>query len=420
MKVSRKSLKRKTVVRVGARGSSIAKAAARILRTGVGKPNLKIRVGIIWGKDFDPVKIGTQCRNYPEKCRWKKPAWGGQFHIDVNTGCKMEQLHPDVFEIVPLTKEEITPAALKKNHINFSFWTDPATARRSARDLPGKRGPQHVKNVDACYKDPECRLWPNWEFSYWIAYKPLYMRQLEKFGVPIIPTIFLDNGFQAKAVLKQVQARGWDKFFAKVGFAAFFGEGAINGNTADFVAHPEKLEQFEEETRSHKCFLVQPYMLKPNGEVFDEIRNYFVNGVWHTAVFTHGTDMSNAGYYEEPQGKRLDLARELATKAYDVVKKCQAAKWQGRPIDTLMTRVDIGVIPDKTAKFGWRVFVNEVEPDACTWLARYWPTDCTQVMGRALVEKTRELLKISLESGQRVPDAANVRRQLQVLEERLK
>merc|ERR1712137_732993 len=242
-------------------------------------------------------------------------------------------------------------------------------------------------------------------------------RQCEKAGIPIIPTIFVDDGFRPKEVLRKVQAKGWGSFFVKVGYAAFFGEGAINGKTAHFLAHPEELEEFAKENSMHTCFLVQPYMLKPNGEVFDEVRAYFVNGVWETAVFAHGTDTTEAGYYEEPKGKRLDAVREVAERAYAEVQK--VAKFNGQPIDTLLSRIDVGLFPDRSQKSGWKVFLNEIEPESSTWLARYWPKDCSEVMARATVQKTRELLKILLKKGRRVPDAAIVRKHLETLGQRL-
>lgn len=394
-------------------------ATSKALATKAAAKDKKIRIGILYGKDFDPVKVGTHVRSYPMKCRVqnntgpKAGGWGGQFHIDVNSGLKMSQLHPDIFEIDCMTGQEITPERLKKNHLNFDLWYDPMVARRNAAG----KDPKHVKNVDLCHQNPDCRLWPNWGLTHWIAYKPTYMRQCEKAGIAIIPSIFVDDGFRPKEVLKKVQAKGWDKFFVKVGYAAFFGDGAIHGKTEDFLANPKLLEDYAKENRKHKCFLVQPYMLKANGEVFDEIRNYFVNGVWHTAVFTHGTDESNAGYYEEPKGKRLDLVKKIAKQAYCQVQK--VAKWQGKSIETLVSRIDVGVIPDKTAKGGYTVFINEIEPESATWLARYWPTDCSEVVGQAAVRKAHELLSISLASGQRVPDVEMVREKLQLLEKRL-
>lgn len=381
----------------------------------------KIRIGVLHGKDFDPVMVGTQDRSYPKHLEVKNNTganaggWGGKFHIDVNTGCAIRSLHPDVFQIEFLAGRKITPARLKKNHINLAFWHDPMVARRDARD--NKWDGSHVKNVETCFKDPSVRMWPNYEMTNWIGYKPHYMRACEKAKVPIIPTIFIDDGFRPSEVLRKVKAKGWKDFFVKVGFAAFFGEGAINGSVKEFEANPKLLEEYAKENKAHKCFLVQPYMLKPNGEVFDEIRNFFVEGVWYSGVFTHGTDMSNAGYYQQPPGKLQNAVRELATRAYKVAKG--VAMWQGKNIETLNTRIDVGLIPDKSTKLGYRIFVNEIEPETATWLARYWPCDMTKVMGPACVNKIRELLKIYLAAGKKLPQEAMVRHNLMLLDERL-
>lgn len=412
---TKKAMKAKAVVSTTSKAKFTSTLAAKSKVAGG-----KIRVGIIHGKDFDPVKKGTQDRNYPANLRVKNNTganaggWGGQFHIDVNTGMKIARLHPDIFEIDFISRTEVNAARLKKNHMNFAFWHDPMVARRDARD---HKDPGHIKRVDECFKDPNIRLWPNWNLTHWIAYKPTYMKQCEKAGIPIIPTIFIDNGFKPQEVLKKVKAKGWDRFFVKVGFAAFFGEGAIHGTTKDFEANPALLQDFAKENKEHKCYLVQPYMLKPDGDVFDEIRNYFVEGVWQTGVFTHGTDMSDAGYYEQPAGKLLDAVRALATRAYLQAKK--VAKFHGKPIDTLLSRIDIGIIPDKSTKLGHRIFVNEIEPETATWLARYWPVDMATVVGPACVNKASELLKIFLKTGRKLPDEAMVRRNLELLDERL-
>lgn len=413
----------KTALKAKVSVSGVRKAVPPFAKalTNVGKQRLgKIRVGILHGKDFDPVKVGTQDRNYPEKLKIKNNVlpsangWGGQFHIDINTGLKIARLHPDIFEVHFYTGKRVTPANLKKNHINFNFWYDPMVARR---DGVISKNPDLSRNVELCYQDPACRVWTGWGLIEWIAYKPHYMRQLEAAGIPIIPTIFIDDGFRPQEILKKVRAKGWEHFFVKVGFAAFFGEGATHGSTKDFVQHPEKLETFAQENKHHDCFLVQPYMLKPNGDVFDEIRNYIVDGVWQAGIFTHGTDTSKAGYYSQPPGKLLDAVRELSLKAYDQVKK--VAKWHGRPINTLLNRIDVGIIPDRSAKLGYKIFINEIEPESATWLARYWPFDMATVVAPAAVDKARELLEISLSCGQRVPNAAMVRQRLRLLEQRL-
>merc|ERR1712127_111195 len=86
--------------------------------------------GIMYGKDFDPIRAGTQDKRYPEKCKVKNntgpnaSGWGGQFHADVSMGLKMASLHPDVFEMDFMKKEEITQARLLSNHLNICLWGD--------------------------------------------------------------------------------------------------------------------------------------------------------------------------------------------------------------------------------------------------------------------------------------------------------
>merc|ERR1719392_296992 len=126
------------------------------------------------------------------------------------------------------------------------------------------------------------------------------MKQCEEAGIPMIPTIHVENGFDARKVLKQIVAKGWDKFFCKPGYMSFFGAGVINGKTQDFIDNIEPLLQYEKENKSQKEFLVQPYVLKPNGNVFDEIRNFFIDGKWEYSVFTHGIDDDKV--FAQPDG----------------------------------------------------------------------------------------------------------------------
>jgi len=103
----------------------------------------------------------------------------------------------------------------------------------------------------------------------------------------MIPTVIYRNGFDAKKCLKDVDKQGWASFFCKVGQWTFFGAGAIHGKTEDFKGkREEELKAFEKDMKDSKIFLVQPYMLKPNGEVFDEVRNFFIDGQWRYSVFS--------------------------------------------------------------------------------------------------------------------------------------
>jgi len=104
----------------------------------------------------------------------------------------------------------------------------------------------------------------------------------------------------------------------------------------------------------------------------------------------------------QPPGKLKDACRQLATRAYKEVQK--VSKWEGKPIDTLINRIDIGVVPDKTKSLGYKIFVNEIEPQMTTWLGRYCPFDLTPVMAEACVSQTRKILALSLAKGRKFKD----------------
>merc|ERR1712228_1118295 len=180
-------------------------------------------------------------------------------------------------------------------------------------------------------------------------------------------------------------------------------------------------EQYGKTNKTSKVFLLQPYTLKPNGDVFDEVRNFFVDGQWRYSVFTHGTDGSDAGYYQEPEGPRKAACKALAEKAYAEVLK--AATWQGKRQTPLLNRIDIGVIPKKGAdslhKTDNTYFVNEIEMICTTWLDRYAPISVADNMAQASVKKFLELLAVLLKSKRKVPDAPQVKNAVKELNDRL-
>jgi len=376
----------------------------------------KVRIGVLVGKDFDPVQEGTQWPDYPKKFQFTQDDWG-RYSIDVATALKMRQLHPDLLEIDIIPKKEITQKRLQKNHVNLNFWYDVGVSMLS-------NDKKHIAEVTQCHKNPACRLDPSWDYYDWVVCKARYLDQLRKAGVPIIPTVIYTDGFDADRCLKDVKKRGWNKFFVKVGQFAFFGSGAIHGNLEDFLDGGKKateIKAFESETKSSRVFLCQPYMLKPNGEVFDEVRNFFIDGHWRYSVFTHGTDESDAGYYQEPEGPRKEACRALAEQAYRQVLK--AATWQGKRQTPLLNRIDIGVIPKKGAnslhKTDNTYFVNEVEMIVCAWLDRYAPISVHDTVAQASIKHSMELLVGLLHSKQTLPDRDHVREVVRSLSARL-
>merc|ERR1711920_191255 len=248
------------------------------------------------------------------------------------------------------------------------------------------------------------------------------MEQCQKAGIPMIPTVMYKNGFDPTQCMRDVQKMGWDKFFVKVGHFSFFGAGAVHGKTEDFLGKRAKdLETYAKENKNSKTFLVQPYTLKPNGEVFDEVRNFFIDGQWRYSVFTHGTDGSDAGYYPEPDGPRKVACKALAERVYQEVLK--TASWQGKRQTPLLNRIDIGIIPrkggDSLHKTDNSYFVNEIELIMTTWLDRYSPISVSDVMATAAVKHSLELLSGLVNSKVKVPDRDRVKKVVKTLNSRL-
>jgi len=381
----------------------------------------KIRVGILVGKDFDPVKQGTHWPDFPKKYNLTEDDWG-KYSIDFATALRIKQMHPDLLDIDIIWGKDVNKTRLRKNHVNVSFWYEAGVALMSGDK-------KHFNEVLACQKDPECRLDPSWDYYDWVLCKPRYMEQCRKAGIPIIPTVIYKDGFDIDKCLKDVQKMGWDKFFCKVGHFSFFGCGAIHGKTQEFMGKRRKdLEEYAKENKDQKTFLVQPYTFKPNGQVFDEVRNFFIDGQWRYSVFTHGTDESDAGYYAEPDGPRKEACKAMAERVYQEVLK--TATWQGKRQTPLLNRIDIGVIPMKGAcslhKTDNKYFLNEVELICTTWLDRYSPISVQDVMAQATVKHTLELLaglvngkKSGKDLAKPLPDEANVRRVVETLNNRL-
>lgn len=376
--------------------------------------SFRIRLGVLVGKTFDPIPVGTHDRNYPKQFKImnntgpKAAGWGGMYHADVSTGLKIARMHPDIFKLDIMTGKQVTRSRLSRNHVNLNYYYDQAVST-----LAGDKA--HTREVTKAHDNHDCRVWPSGDYCDWIFWKSRYMKQLKKAGIPIIDTIHIENGFNPKALLRQIQAKGWDKFFIKGSYMMFFGNGAIHGKTQDFIDNPSLLENFVKENKSEKRFLVQPYMLKPDGKVFDEIRNFIIDGEWAYSVYTDGTEDEDV--WEQPAGVAKEMAKKLAMRAYKEAAK--VAKWHGKPFTSLMNRIDIGLIPDKSRKGGYYMFVNEIEPESATWLCRYCPFNLVDFMATKSVKKARQLLQGIIESGKKLPDKEKVRHCLEVLDQRL-
>merc|ERR1711985_149128 len=112
--------------------------------------------------------------------------------------------------------------------------------------------------------------------------------------------------------------------------------------------------------------------------------------------------------------------KAMAERVYQEVLK--TASWQGKRQTPLLNRIDIGVIPKKGSdslhKTDNTYFLNEIELICTTWLDRYAPISVSDVMAQATVKHTLELLTGLLNAKEKVPDEANVRKVVKILNER--
>lgn len=383
-------------------------------RKGKNTTNFKLRVGVCVGKDFDPVKKGSHPASFPKELILTNDDWG-KYSVDAVTALKMKELHPDLIQIDIIPGTDLIEKRLQKNHVNLTFWPEVGTALMSGNK-------KRVEEYFRVFKNPNCRLDPQWDYYDWVLNKSRYMTQLKKAGIPMIPTVIYTNGFDPQRCLMDVKKQGWEKFLCKVGHYTFFGSGAIHGKTEDFEGTRAKdLEAYAKETKNSKTFLLQPYTLKPNGEVFDEVRNFFIDGQWRYSVFTHGTDGSDAGYYQEPDGPRKEACKALAERVYEEIMK--TSTFEGKKQTPLLNRIDIGVIPRKGAdsihKTDNTYFCNEIEMICTTWLDRYSPINVADNMAQASVKHSLELLAKMINAGRKVPDAPQVKEAVDQLSKRL-
>jgi len=205
--------------------------------------------------------------------------------------------------------------------------------------------------------------------------------------------------------LKKVKAKGWDRFFIKPAHLCSFGCAGGKFVVKECLADKSILTKYQkEDAKGYTHFLIQPYILKPNGEVFDEVRNWFIDGKWCYGIFTHGTD-ENAVYGLKPGGKDAHLiepCRKLAEAAFKEVMK--VSKWRGKATAPPMMRIDVGIVPVGKSTTKVKTFVNEIESEAATWLVRYVPFDIVKHMINVYPRKISELLH-GLKAGEKKPDA---------------
>merc|ERR1712194_860808 len=85
-------------------------------------------------------------------------------------------------------------ARLAKKHLTLNFWGDISIALMNEKIPLAKRIRKIQMNAEKLHH------YPAWDYYEWVLHKSRYMKQCQKAGIPMIPTIFVDSGFDAKGL----------------------------------------------------------------------------------------------------------------------------------------------------------------------------------------------------------------------------
>ena len=116
----------------------------------------------------------------------------------------MMKLHPDIFHVDFMTMEKVTEKRLSRNHLTFNFWGDVSIALMNNK-------PKLARRLQKIQKNPNFRHHPVWDYYEWILHKTRYMKACERAGIPMIDTIHLEKGFNAREVLKKILGWIWQQ-----------------------------------------------------------------------------------------------------------------------------------------------------------------------------------------------------------------
>lgn len=371
----------------------------------------KIKIGLLVGKTYSSDRVHPNYRpallperyyaHGAEPALWEDPATkdpvDAHFAVDACVGCKILEEYGDEFEVDWIRLDEVSADRLKRNDVNFLLGIDLVTAWAVAHPMPGwdilgdvKIDLEDYPKIKDAFLAPECKVFPERELHEWILRKDIYMGEVQKAGVPILDTLFVDVAEpDAVQLIKEVSSKGWRKFVVKpipgswsIGFAAF--------ETAEVLADPKLIaNHFSTYKDRYERYLLQEFVEAPDdhGEPFYEIRIYWVNGEYMSAISTHfpvssqdpeeyhndGADKGVTHLWRcPPPGPLLERAKEIGRRAMEVAQ--EHSTFQGKPTTLSLLRTDIGVtamqLQGLEHEDGYCMFLNEYENLQCDWHAR--------------------------------------------------
>lgn len=343
-----------------------------------------MRIGIITGKD-DEISLHKEAN----KLVPKKHYVNGNVQTDIALAYIMKQKFVG-FTVDIITPKEITNQRLKKNDINFIIGYDVINVINDDPPVKKFSGQKGLEKLDKIYKLKSNNVFPSYPFLSFLWSKKEYLQHLQKYKIPISPTIFIKKNITVNNLLKKIREKKWKNFIIKpIGGTIAYGLGIFN--TQECINDYDKLKDyFKEENQFYDEYLVQE---KIEGfSEYGEIKTFWIDGKLSYAVNTPGATDPGETYVvkEVIQPDVLNHCEKIGNKIMEVLPKITFNKKKSLPV---LIRIDFACCKNNKKMDPKNYFVNEIESDIAGLYINFpnikYPA--LEVLANTYVQKAYEL-----------------------------
>lgn len=351
-----------------------------------------MKLGFIVGKVYE-ICDNEELRKLTPK-KYLRDTWGytkllkDRLHVDVAIAMTVKLKFPGHTVDIILPRE-IDVARLKQNDINFVLGFDYISIIEKfplVRKFQGDKGKQLLRDI---YKNPNSKIFPPYKHQNFIWNKQSYLTTFQKAGVPINPTLFINQKVNIPKLIQQIKQKKWSQFIIKP-IGGSCGLGCDFFTLSDVEESPGLLlDYFVENSESYTDYLVQQITL--GFKQYGEIKSFWIGGKFSYAINTKGSS-DDPTVVPVTDKKELTQCKKLGTQ---VVEAIPPLFFQGKKTTPVMTRIDMLCCLNNKPKSRGKYFLNEIEEGG---LAGSY-TDfkgidypIVEVMADAYVKKAEELL----------------------------
>mmetsp|Transcript_61532 Transcript_61532/g.132342 ORF Transcript_61532/g.132342 Transcript_61532/m.132342 type:complete len:417 (-) Transcript_61532:150-1400(-) len=367
---------------------------------------MSIRVGFIIGKEFDFVDTPdsmvdtTFLKDLPAELR-ARPAprftWPGmtslpqdQISADMAIAWYVHKHYPEI-KVDFILPGDISLERLQSNLCNFIVGYDVLDAMCE--------GAEQLALVTDAFKT--CgNIMPSWEVQEAIYMKSGYMKEAERLGVPMAPTIFARKDIrEPQALLHEIQARGWQQFVMKQSYG-FGSAGFKKLSVKECEEQPAILEEYFNAHPDCPEYVVQECI-----EGF--CRNWEVRCFWFNGEFKYA--IANRAAVSQSEGEKvgvipedqippdfLENAKRIGKQALESLPPLTTP--DGQPIGMTLIRTDVGCADSKVydKDTHWdpdakTFFLNEIEYGGTTYFPRVLKFDAIPMWAEMYASKALEI-----------------------------